>query len=77
MTSDFPPSYIMSSEADFLLSAADPMYRHLLSLGVLAVKKIYGSKDQPEIGHVFHVNCRLEEARKCNEEECDFFHRFV
>lgn len=77
MTSDFPPSYIMSSEADFLLSAADPMYQHLLGLGVLALKKIYGSKDQPEIGHIFHVNCRLEEARKCNEEECDFFHRFV
>ena len=77
ITSDFPPSYIMSSESDFLLHAAEPMYRHLLKLGVPAVKKIYGSKNHPEIGHVFHINCRLEEAKKCNAEECDFFKQYV
>lgn len=77
ITSQFPPSYIMSTEVDFLLPEAEPMYQKLCGLGVPAVKKIYGSKDRPDIGHVFHVNCRLEEAIKCNEEECTFFHRFV
>ncbi|MDO5150943.1 MAG: alpha/beta hydrolase [Oscillospiraceae bacterium] len=77
ITSDFPPSYIMSSETDFLLSEADPMYRHLLKLGVPAVKKIYGSKDCPETGHIFHINCKLDEARKCNDDECDFFRKYV
>lgn len=77
MTKDFPPSFVMSSEADFLLEKADPMYQHIISLGVQAMKKIYGSKDRADIGHVFHVNCNLEEARICNDDECAFFCQYL
>jgi len=77
MTGYFPPAFVMSSENDFLLEHAKPMYEHLLSLGVPAKLKIYGSKDRPDIAHVFHINCKLEEADICNTEECEFFNRFI
>lgn len=77
MTSDFPPAFVMSAYHDFLVADAEPMYRHLQSLSVPCELRIYGSKEQEEIAHVFHVNIRLPEAGKCNDEECEFFKRFV
>jgi len=77
MNGSFPPSYIMSAECDFLLSCAQPMYDYLTELGVPCEIKIYGDKTRPEIGHDFHVDCRLKEAKICNDNECEFFKRFV
>lgn len=77
ITSAFPPSFIMSCEEDFLLPNAEPMYRHLKALGVPVIMKIYGKKGQTEISHVFHINCRLDEADRCNNDECEFFRKFV
>ncbi|MGN1105754.1 MAG: alpha/beta hydrolase, partial [Huintestinicola sp.] len=77
ITTAYPPSYVMSSEADFLLQEAEPMFKCIASKGVPAVKKVYGSKDRPEIGHIFHVNIRLDEAAKCNDDECEFFRKHL
>ena len=77
MTSDFPPAFVMSAYHDFLVANAEPMYRHLQSLSIPGELRIYGSKEQEEIAHVFHVNIKLPEAGKCNDEECEFFKRFV
>lgn len=77
ITGDFPPSYIMSTFTDFLLEEAQPMYDLLKEKGVTAEIKIWGSKDRPDIGHVFHVNMNLPEAKICNDEECEFFRKFV
>lgn len=77
MTSDFPPAFVMSAYHDFLVANAEPMYRHLQSLSIPCELRIYGSKEQEEIAHVFHVNIKLPEAGKCNDEECEFFRRFV
>ena len=49
----------------------------LHALGVPCELRKYGSLDKPEIAHVFHVNCKLEEAKRCNDEECAFFERFI
>ncbi|MCQ2407105.1 MAG: alpha/beta hydrolase [Oscillospiraceae bacterium] len=77
ITPAFPPSFIMSCEEDFLLPNAEPMYRHLKALGIPVVMKIYGQKGQTEISHVFHINCHLDEAARCNHDECEFFRKFV
>lgn len=77
MNSDFPPAFITTSEHDFLKNYAKPMYEHLHALGVPCELRKYGSLDKPEIAHVFHVNCKLEEAKRCNDEECAFFERFI
>ena len=73
----FPPAFIMSACHDFLLENAEPMYEHLTEAGVECQLKIYGSKQQEEIAHVFHVNIRLSEAEICNDEECDFFRKYI
>jgi len=71
--SSFPPAIVMSAAHDFLKFMAAPMYRILRRKGVESVLKIYGEKGQKEFGHVFHVNCYLESAAKCNDEQCAFF----
>lgn len=75
INSNYPPSFIMTTECDFLKPMAEPMYKHLLKNGVKAYYKVYGAKDKPEIGHVFHINCNLKEAVVCNDEECEFFRK--
>ncbi|MGN0437739.1 MAG: alpha/beta hydrolase [Lachnospiraceae bacterium] len=77
MTKDFPPSFVVSAVNDFFLDEAKAMFQHLERLNIPTRIKIYGTKEQKEIGHVFHVNCRLPEARICNEEECTFFKTYI
>ena len=77
ITPDFPPAFVMSSHRDFLLPQAQPMYDLLKSKGIEAVIKIYGAPNRRNIGHVFHVNMNLPEAKLCNDDECEFFKRFV
>lgn len=77
MNENYPPSYVMSAVNDFLLPKAEPMSQHLKELGVPFELKIYGSKEREDIAHVFHVNCKLEEARICNDEECAFFRKYI
>lgn len=73
ITAAFPPSIVMTSQYDFLRSAAKPMYEFLLAAGVGAVYRLYGQEGQKYMGHVFHCNLNLAEAKQCNKDECDFF----
>lgn len=77
ITSDFPPSFIISAKNDFLKLKAKPMYKFLQSKGVEAEVKIYGSRKQKEVAHVFSINISLEEAGVCNDEMTDFFKRYI
>ncbi len=77
MTKDFPPAFIMSAYNDFLFPLAKPMEEFLTKLGVETQCKIYGTPEQKEIAHVFHVDCKLEEAKKCNDDACAFFRKYV
>lgn len=73
ITKYFPPSIVMTSHNDFLKHNAKPMYDLLQSVGVPCEYKIYGTPEDKAIAHVFHLNIRLEEAKKCNDFECEFF----
>ena len=77
ITPDFPPAFVMSSHRDFLLPQAQPMYDLLKSKGIEAVIKIYGAPNRRDIGHVFHVNMNRPEAKLCNDDECNFFRKFI
>lgn len=77
VTANFPPTFVMSAENDSMLPHAGPMHQFLTEAGVQSELHIYGTKEQKEISHVFHVNCRLEEATKCNDAECNFFKKFI
>ena len=73
ITSSFPPAHITTACHDFLRGNAQPMCDFLQSNGVEAVCKCYGSEEDKTIAHVFHVNIILEEAIRCNDEQCAFF----
>lgn len=72
MTADFPPTYIMTSNDDFLKEEAPKLERKLKELGVEYKYKEYGDENE-KLGHVFHCNIKTESARKCNDDECEFF----
>ena len=73
ITKDFPPAFVMSAQYDYLKFMAKPLHRLLKRKGVESTLKIYGKKGEKEIGHVFHVNCKLPLADQCNDEQCAFF----
>lgn len=70
---EYPPCFVMTSYYDFLKEHARPFYELLCERDVDAVYKIYGTEDQEYMGHVFHCNMNLEEAKECNREEAEFF----
>jgi acetyl esterase/lipase len=73
INADFPPAYIMSAEYDFLKEHVKPMYELLRAKGIVCEWKLYGKAEDTYMGHVFHLNQRLEEAKICNDNECRFF----
>lgn len=72
----FPPTYIMTANADFLKEQALPMKEKIESFGVPCTYKVYGD-EKHERSHVFHLDTRDEIGRLCNDEECEFFRGFV
>jgi len=77
ITKDYPPSFVMTAEYDFLKGNAKPMADFLASKGVEAEYKLYGTAEQHYMFHVFHVNMNLEEARICNQDEAAFFKKHL
>ena len=76
VNTDFPPTFVMTAPGDFLNIQAKPFYDFLQEKGVKSEYHSYGDSDNP-LNHVFHINIKLAEARKCNEDECAFFLRQV
>ena len=72
----FPPAYIMTAEEDFLRAQAPVMYEKLKEKGVACELHDYSS-DKEKLQHVFHLNMKSEAAKRCNDEECDFFRRLT
>lgn len=77
VTNAYPPCYVMTSYYDFLKECAKPMYEYLTNLGIPCEYKLYGTEEQKEMAHVFHLNIRMPEATECNDAECEFFKRFL
>ena len=77
LTRDFPPAFVMTGRYDYLKFMAAPLHLLLRLKGVKSKLRIYGKKDQKEIGHVFHLNCRLELADECNDAQCAFFRKHI
>ena len=76
VTGDFPPAFVMTAEGDFLASEALPLVTRLMEQNVEVCFRYYKSAER-ELGHVFHCNMRLEEATRCNDDECAFFRSLV
>lgn len=72
----FPPTFVMTATGDFLKPNAAPLAERLLSLDIPFVYRLYGTAEN-RLGHVFHCDMRLDDARLCNDEECGFFRSFL
>ena len=77
ITGSYPPAFVATACNDFLRPCAEPMYALLTKQGVPARFRCYGSPEQKEVGHVFHVNILLPEARACNDDAALFFAQYV
>lgn len=77
ITDKYPSTYIFTCYNDFLFTECKPYADFLESKGVDVGSRIYGSKEEKEIGHVFHCNLRLEEGEKANKAQTDFFKKHI
>ena len=77
ITGNFPPAFIATTCHDFLRPCAEPMYNFPTEKGVQAQWHCYGTEEDESIGHVFHVNIPLPEARQCNDDAALFFAQYV
>jgi acetyl esterase/lipase len=77
VTKQFPPAFVMTARNDYLRVMGRPMHLLLKCKGVESVFRLYGKKEQKEIGHVFHLNCHTKLADWCNDEEAAFFRKHI
>ncbi|MBR1861981.1 MAG: alpha/beta hydrolase [Lachnospiraceae bacterium] len=77
ITDGYPPAYIFSAYNDFLLTECKPMADFLSGKGIETKMKIYGSREEKDVAHVFHCNMRLAEGEKANKDQLDFFKEHI
>ncbi len=76
ITGEYPPVFLMTCTGDFLIDQPLLMIKKLTGESVPFEYRFYGDK-KTSLGHVFHCNIRLEAAKICNDDECEFFRKNV
>lgn len=77
ITVGYPPAFITTACHDFLRENAEPMHRFLTGKGINAAWRCYGSQEDKQIAHVFHINIALPEAMQCNDDTAEFFRKYL
>ncbi len=72
LTKDFPPSFVVTAEFDFLRESAAFMASRLCEAGADFRYKRYSSSKE-KLCHVFMLNLRSKEGKKSIDEQCDWF----
>ena len=72
----YPPVFLMTSNGDFLKDQPQHIIPSFEKNNVPYELHVYGTDDNI-LYHVFHVNMKLEDARICNDEECEFFRKHL
>lgn len=75
ITSAFPPVFLMTAEDDYLKYGAPVLASKLQECNVPFIYRCYRA-DKYNLGHVFHLNLRQQDAQSCNQEEVAFFRRY-
>lgn len=76
ITEKFPPTFLMTAQDDFLKFQVPKLVETLLAKNVSHIVRFY-TDTEIKLGHVFHLDIRLDEKIGCNEEECRFFWGFM
>ena len=74
INADYPPSFLISSPGDFLLSHCEPMASLINGRGGAAEYRIYGDE---KTGHVFHVDMRNPYSTTATDDETEFFKKHL
>ncbi len=73
---NFLPTFVMVSVNDGLRPFSTVLVEKLKKMNIAHVFKAYGHNDS-SCGHVFHVNVRKAEAKRCNDDEVAFFKSYI
>ncbi|MBO5555684.1 MAG: alpha/beta hydrolase [Oscillospiraceae bacterium] len=76
VTPDFPPTFLMTCVEDQLRDQTPLLAARLMEQEVPFLFRFYGDREN-RLLHVFQLTIRLEDARRCNDEECDWLRRFL
>lgn len=76
VTEDYLPTMLMTCKQDFLVDQPAIMEKRLIENGVPYQMHYYASRTE-ELGHVFHLNMKLDKAHECNKTQCEFFKSFL
>ncbi|MDN2452956.1 alpha/beta hydrolase [Lactobacillus sp. UCMA15818] len=76
ITNSFLPTYISTANEDFIRGLSIKFDNFLTALGVEHVFKEYGDQNNPR-AHVFLINQKDEVARQANDDEINFFKKFI
>lgn len=76
LTADCPPLYIMTATDDFIRDASVRLDGYLLAKGIPHEFHLYGTPENPK-AHVFHCNIKDDMANQCNQDELNFFRRYL
>ncbi len=73
ITDKFPPTFVMDASNDPLKEQGQGFSDLLKSKNLPCEYRVYGKDEEEQYTHVFHVNIKLNEAKECNDDECNFF----
>ncbi len=76
VTANYPPTFYTTCTGDFLVQHAPKLGKALIENQVPHEFHYYGDCSH-ELGHVFMLRIREQEAIRCNDEECVFFRKFL
>lgn len=76
LTKDCPPLFVMTASHDFIRDSSLRLQGYLMAKGIYHEFHSYGDQDNPKY-HVFHCNVRDELGKICNQEELQFFRRYL
>lgn len=74
ITPAYPPVFVMTASGDFLKTQAPLLVQKLREMHVKYEYQIYGDAEH-KLGHVFHCDIKTNDARLCNDAECEFFRK--
>ena len=76
ITKKYPPTLYMTCTGDFLKDQAPLLGNKLLEKDIPHEFHYYGDAKH-ELGHVFHCNIKTDDAKRCNDDECNFFKKLI
>lgn len=77
LTSNFPPTFLMTASDDFLKELAPRLKERLDALQIPLDYHCYANADGSHLGHVFHIDQKSAIAKQCNIDELAFFKRYL